>query len=337
VSDGLPLRPGEEAWDYYLELCGGTGVSRGVAAATDTAVFGDTRFHRPDPQKLRLEATTYDTSDEWTAVAARANGQGVSLYALTAARQSFEARLDGEAKLSAVSRSAAAANQLEALFLVAAETGAEAIEGSEDLERRLRGALDALDRYYLLSFEPPSPADGRVHQIRVAVARPGLAVRHRQSYAIKSEDQRLSDRLLAEVLYGTGVNDLGLRLAAPPAARAGTPPPAAREGALRMRLLVPLRSLTLFPAEGTRRGLLTAFLVARDAGGRTTPVRQAAVPIAVPDADLAAALGRDFVYEVAFDLPAGRYVVGAAIRDEATGATAYVSENFVHRPPTDGR
>jgi VWFA-related protein len=331
LSDGLPLRPGEEAWDYYLELCGGTGAARGVQV-TDPALFGEARFHRPDPQKLRLESATFDTSDEWTALAARANGQGVSLFALTAGRQSFEFQLDSETRMSGVSRGDAALNQRDALFLLASETGAFAIEGSEDLANRLHEALATLDRYYLLSFEPPAPGDGRMHQLRVEVARPGVAVRHRRSYAIKSEERRVSDRLLAQVLYGIGANDLGLRLAAAPAPGAGVAPPPGREGALRIRLLVPLRGLTLFPAEGARRGLLTAFLVARDGAGKTTPVRQTTVPIAVPEGDLEAALGRDFVYEVAFDLPPGRYMVGAAVRDEASGTTAYVRQDLQHHP-----
>jgi VWFA-related protein len=332
VSNGVPLRPGEEAWDTYLELCGGGGASRGAVGAIDTSTFGQAQGHRPNPQKLRLEALTFDTSARWEALAARANGQGVSLYSLVpggpaAQTGPIDSNLHGP---SVITLAGNAANQADAIFFLSAETGGKVLYNGAALEESLAAMAGDLGRYYLLGYPAPDPESPRIHQLRVEVNRPGVTLRHRRSYALKSREQQATDRLLTRLYHGVGDNPLGLGLALAAAPAPAAEPASAREShpGETVRLRVPLRKLTLLNENGTARGAIMVYLVSRDEAGRVTPVRRRAIPLSVPAAEGAAAPDRDFVYEVAIPLSKGRNDVAVAVRDELSGEIAFLRETF---------
>ncbi|MGE5233845.1 MAG: VWA domain-containing protein [Acidobacteriota bacterium] len=307
VSDGVPLQPGVEAWDYYLELCGGEGLARGVEGARDTSTFGAVRFHRPDPQKLRFEASSYDTGREWARLAALANARGVALYSLlTGDRQAAGRSITQPTSESVATRSGAVEDRRNALSFVAHETGGEVLEGAGSGTRAAERLVGDLGGYYLLSFSPRAANDDRIHPLSVEVQRPGLRVRHRQSYIARSVERRVRDRLLTELFFGGGENPLAVRLHVEPA----------RDGFARLQVRVPLKSLALIGTESGRHGLFRVYVVARDALGDATPVRRTIIPVTVPAADLPAGLERDFVEEILIALRTRKQHVAVAVVDE---------------------
>jgi VWFA-related protein len=62
------------------------------------------------------------------------------------------------------------------------ETGGHAIVNTNELEAGLARVASDGRIYYLLTYTSPAPADGRFHEIRVKVKRPGLRVRARSGY-----------------------------------------------------------------------------------------------------------------------------------------------------------
>jgi len=328
VSDGIPLRPGEEAYDTFLELCGGSGAASGISGAKDVAALSSSeQAVRPDPEKLRLEALTYDTSKEWEALAARASGQGVSLYTLvpggpTPLSSSIRTDATGNGP-SALVQGGIAANQLDAVFFMATETGGRLIYNGADLEKDL-GDVAQDQSFYLLGYPAPNPGDGHIRRLRVELTRPGLRVRHRRSYALKTDDQEASDQLLTRLYYRVGENPLGLELA-PQAPRREDAPRTAR-----LRVTVPLRDVMLVSGGGadTRllQGMITVYLVSRDAEGNASPVRRRTVPLHFPATDSASLRQRTFHYEVAMPLPKGHNDVAVAVRDELTGELSFADQ-----------
>ncbi len=84
----------------------------------------------------------------------------------------------------------ALSDTLDTLHVLADETDGRAIVNSNDLDRGLRQIVRDSSAYYLLGYTSSvAPADGKFHEIKVRVKRPGLEVRARKGYwAYTAED-----------------------------------------------------------------------------------------------------------------------------------------------------
>jgi VWFA-related protein len=78
----------------------------------------------------------------------------------------------------------------DTLFTLAAETDGRAIVNRNDLDAGLRQIVRDSSAYYLLGYNSTeSPTDGKFHEIKVRVKRPGVQVRARKGYwAYTAED-----------------------------------------------------------------------------------------------------------------------------------------------------
>lgn len=78
----------------------------------------------------------------------------------------------------------------DSLRILADETDGRAIINQNDLSRGLRQVVRDTSVYYLLGYNSSrAPQDGKFHEIRVRVNRPGVQVRHRKGYwALTAEE-----------------------------------------------------------------------------------------------------------------------------------------------------
>ena len=75
------------------------------------------------------------------------------------------------------------AETLDTLHVLADETDGRAIVNSNDLDAGLRQAIRDSSVYYLLGYNSTAaPTDGKFHEIKVRVKRPGIQVRARKGY-----------------------------------------------------------------------------------------------------------------------------------------------------------
>ena len=65
---------------------------------------------------------------------------------------------------------------------IAEQTGGAASINEADLAPAIAQAIADLDQYFVLSFTPAGPADGRFHPVQVRVKRPGAQARSRSGY-----------------------------------------------------------------------------------------------------------------------------------------------------------
>ena len=96
------------------------------------------------------------------AIVYAANRSGVALYALDPNPEVA----DNEAMLRSI----------------AEQTGGAASINDADLSPAVAQAVDELDHYFVLTFAPSGPADGRFHPVQVRVKRPGARARSRSGY-----------------------------------------------------------------------------------------------------------------------------------------------------------
>jgi len=75
-----------------------------------------------------------------------------------------------------------AADDEAMLRSIAEQTGGAASINDADLAPAIARAVADLDHYFVLSFPPSGPADGRFHQVQVTVKRPGAQARSRSGY-----------------------------------------------------------------------------------------------------------------------------------------------------------
>ena len=78
---------------------------------------------------------------------------------------------------------------LDTLRELADNTDGRAIVNRNDLAAGMRQIIRDSSAYYLVGYTTQAPSDGKFHQIRVRVKRPGVQVRHRQGFwAYTAED-----------------------------------------------------------------------------------------------------------------------------------------------------
>jgi hypothetical protein len=127
-------------------------------------------------------------------------------------------------------------------------------------------------------------------------------------------------RTLAALLYGVEDNPLEVQLEA-------QAPVAGDKGlyTVPLRLRIPLFKLGILNQEATFTGSLRLFIATRASGGAISPVRQVAVPIRIPRAEVLRAMGQFFLYSLTLQLAPGEQRVAVAVRDELAAATSYLA------------
>jgi VWFA-related protein len=320
VSDGIPARPGAEAWDYAQELCSGTGVAEGLPGANARYTREVDIYSHPHHT---LDTTRLDTSLTWERLTARANAANVTIYTF----QGGTGRASGvSAELATTLQSPTVAANLQAnlqetLWLLADRTGGRASFAGSDIGLDMQRTLRELRGYYMISYAMPPTSRAAVRRVRVEVDRPNVEIRHRKLYQPRSPHDRVAQHLLGQLLYGAeaGHDSLALELVgAPQAATGGVK--------ARFHVRVPLASLTLVERGDTRDGLFTVF-IAHASADRASAVRSASVPVHLP-ASAPGAPPADFTWGVDMTLPPGRPRLAVAIHDELSGETAFVIREF---------
>jgi VWFA-related protein len=335
VTDGLPLTPGEELYEAFYQMCGGGAAHSGVDMG-DVPVFDKTG----SPEQVYLAPiTTLDAQKNSIAksldtLTEHANANRVAFYTLQAtgaaalAASSAGADLDeGLMRLPSIA-STQTQNYQNSLSLLAANTGGKATFDANDLSGDLGKVWSDLSSYYSLGFSPAHRADGHDHRIEVKVKRADLRVRHLQSYRDKPLVERTVDRTLAALLYGVEDNPLEVQLEV-------QEPVAGDKGlfTVPLRLRIPLFKLGILNQEETFTGSLRLFVATQGSGGAMGPIRQVAVPIRIPRAEVLRAMGQFFVYNLTLQLAPGEQRVAVAVRDELAAATSYLARGVTVAAP----
>ena len=350
VSDGIPLTPGEEVFQFLAELCR-------EGTAIDLEGGFSPNLHRALPKPIRelpeqpgngssiinnslehmatyqgasqapLDAQGYSVARELEALAAHANANRVTLYALqasgaqgTAAAEAGSGPGDRLFRFPSVS-SVLRAGLRDSLQLLADETGGRAILDANDLGPDLSRMREDFSTLYSLGISPAPGGNGREHKLAVQVKRPGLQLRYRRSYRDKPALERAADRTLAALYYGIEENPLEIttEIGAQVPAESG-------QYAVPLRLRIPLFKLTILKQDDAiYQGSLRLMIVVRDEQGGVSALRQVEVPLRIPRKEVLNAMGQYYVYTLTLNLKPGLQHVALAVRDDTGATTSYLS------------
>ena len=359
VSDGLPVTPGEEVFQFLAEICGGGSGTGGIGRQAVVNIpntiedpRNDDGSGRPKPSddhvkldpmtvydarllgpgayqaasQAPLDTQSYNLAKQLEALVAHANAQRVTLYALQASGLATFSGSDADSgpadrltQFPSIETAARTSNQ-SSLTALASGTGGRAILDVNDFGLDLARMREDLTTYYSLGYSPSHSGDGKEHRIVVRVKRSGVRLRYRESYRDKPVMERAVDRTLAALFYGLEDNPLKIELEV-----GDQIPGLGGSVAVPVRLKIPLFKVAVLDGEENYEGSLRLLVATRSADGRMAPVRQFPVPIHIPRKEVLTALGQYYVYTLTLQLAPGEQRVAVGIRDDVAATSSYLS------------
>ena len=186
-----------------------------------------------------------------------------------------------------------------------------AVEARAGVADAVARVVRDLEGAYSLSFAAPSQGDGAMHRLAVKVRRGGASARARAAFRDLKDDERMSQRPLAALLFGVADNPLAIQLST-------TTEPNPKEGTQLVTVLVsiPLGNLAFAPKTVSHECDLALWLAARDGDGHVTRAPKTKFPVSVPNDRLLSALTQTagYAFRVPFKAGAGTFAV--TVRDE---------------------
>ncbi len=297
VSDGLPIRPGEDMY-YVLQ----------------------DKFKE---QVSLLESQEFDASRKFQELAADANANRVTFYTIDAAglRAASSADVESSSPGVAFIDTVTTGNVQAPLQMLAESTGGMAILNTNNVGPSLDRVATDFDTYYSLGYTPSHAGDGRYHKIDVKLktGQKGMTLRHRDGYRDKTTEARMGDGVMSSLLFGYEQNPLDVALEI----GAATP---RDDGNFLVPVTVkmPIGKLALVPNGSGQSARIKIYVAVMDTKGGTTPVQEASVPITVPNDKVEAAQKQFYSYELKLLMPAGEQRLGVAVRDEVASAVSFI-------------
>jgi len=303
VSDGLPMTPGQDLF-WAVE-------------------------RRFDDISILSQAHQFNSSRKFQELAAQANAGRVTFYTIDAtglqgyvSGQAEEGRTSHTDSMNTFIDSVAIGNLQASIRTLAERTGGRAVVNANDIGLGMSRIAQDLHTYYSLGFNSAHGEDARYHRLEVRLKdRPrGYTVRHREGYRGKPVATAMVEGTVSALRYRYESNPLGIALEAQPGS-----PHDEENFSVPLLVRIPLKEIVFLPHEKIHRARVRVFFSVMDDSGRTSEVRQAAVPIEVPAEDLGEALEKFYTYEARLLMRPGNHAVAVGVRDEIGATSSFVT------------
>ncbi len=304
LSDGLPMRPGEDLF-YALQ-------------------------HKYGHSSVLSQIHEFDLSREFRMLASQASSNRVAFYTIDAAglrpptSVSIGRMSPSAPGLDTYVDSVYFSNLQGTLRYLADRTGGLAIINTNDVAPGLKRMASDFENYYSLGYSPAHNGDGRFHKIQVKLERKNLKVRHREGYRDRPMSTRMSNATMSQLRYGFAANPLGVGL------RFGQSSPHENDRfVVPIMIDIPLNKVVLIPRADFYEGKVMLYVAAMDADGGIADVQEIGVPIHIPADRIEAARGQDFRYQTQLLMRGGGHRVAVGVRDELGSGSSFVSEGLL--------
>ena len=298
VSNGLPMTP---AIDLFYEL------SR---ASLDYSVLN--RMHE------------FDRSRHFRQLAATANAQDVTFYAIDASGLQITGM--GAAEYSyaqdPLSASVGQHNLTDSLRYLADETGGIAIINTNDVGPKLERITQDMFTYYSIGYPLQASGKDKVHKVKVTLrddsAFKGYEVRYRSRFVEKSLETRVQDTVVSSLVFEVDNNPRQIEV------ETGTPSTASeKRWLLPAHISFPIRKVALLPDGEDYVGRIVMFVAVRGTDGKQSDLVRQEHEIRVPTADYEQAQRQRWGIDTQLLLESGRYKISVALLDPLTRQDSY--------------
>jgi VWFA-related protein len=298
VSNGLPMTPGI---DLFYE------ASRVL-----------------DDPSLITRMMEYDRSRTYRQLAATANSQDVTFYAIDASGLSVVGMGSAEYATSRdpMVSSIGINNYIDSLRYLADETGGIAIYNTNDIAPRLDFIAQDMYTYYSIGYPLRASGQDKVHRVRVKLrddpAFSDCELRYRPRFVEKSLETKVQDRVVSSLVFEIDENPMGLEI------ETGTPAPASeKRWLLPAHLSFPLSNVALLPEGKDLVARIVFFVAARDDDGKKSDLVRQTHEIRVPADRYEEVRHTRYGIDTTLLMESGRYKISMALLDPLTRQVSY--------------
>ena len=220
------------------------------------------------------------------------------------------------------------------LDYLAKATGGIYFKDNNDLGAGLRQVVDQQFSYYVLSYAtPPKKPDGRFYRLRVKVSRPGVRVTHRKGfYAPKerlSPEEQKKKEMLEAMRAPTDLREIPLQVSHHTSRLDGD--------TYRLEIVTRLgfEDLPFLVEEGKRINRINLAVVAFDGEEKYVGGDEKAWNFKLGDSSYQALLKSGLTSKVVLEVPAGRYQVKVAARENLNAGLGSLRRTVEVPLPTD--
>lgn len=307
TSEGFPMQPGREMF-YFIE---------DMAREKGWQNVGSTM----------LEGMTFDGTSLIQSVAKTANANGITMYTVHAAGLTGGTEMSAEhaRPISTSVSQAALTNTTESMQLMAEMTGGLASVQTNNFGAafdRIRGDLES---YYSLGYRAGTERVDRQRYLTVKVKNRDYRVRARQTFVEKSMYAEMNDRVVANLLYRSKENDLGIL------ARVGTPIPT-EDGYFRVPVdvQIPMQALTLLPqGESDYVGGFDIYVVVANKDNDLSDVARKSHQVRVAPDQYKQLSGKFYTYTLDLLMEKGLNKISLGVVDQISNTSGFAREQII--------
>jgi VWFA-related protein len=304
TTEGFQIQPGREAFTLIDEVAREKGWQ----------------------SSSMLEAMGFNDNALIESIAKTANANGITIYpihagGLSAGNEGMTA--DNQQATSYNVTSAAASNTTESLQLMAEMTGGVATARTNNFAGAFKNIVRDLDSYYSLGYRAGTERVDRQRELEVRVKNRNLQVRNRQTFVEKSTFQEMSDRVIANLLYKTKANDLGIRV------KVDSPVPANDLFRVPVEVHIPIDSLTLLQQGEAYMGGFSLYVVVGNKDGDMSDVSRKSHQITIPVTDFAKAKGKYYTYTLDLMCERGLNKISVGVVDDVSNTSGFDKQQVI--------
>ncbi|MCU1228918.1 MAG: hypothetical protein JWO97_1802 [Acidobacteria bacterium] len=309
ASEGFPIQPGREMFEYLEEL------QRERSGWGQGSTF--------------IEGMHFDASDLIRSIGRAANANDITMYAIHAgglAAGSESGSAENAAPTSFAVSQAALSNSTESLRMLADMTGGLASVQTNNFANAFVRIQRDLDSYYSLGYRAGTERVDRQRSLQVRVKNKAYTARARQTFVEKSPVAEMSDRVIANLLYRTKANDMQILM------KISTPRATEDRDfySVPIELQIPMEKLTLIPqGETAYAGGFTVYVAVANKDGDMSDVQRKSHQIHVDAADMKSLGGKHYTYTLDLLMERGLNKVSVGVIDDVSNETGFARDQII--------
>jgi len=207
--------------------------------------------------------------------------------------------------------------------MLAEMTGGTSTTNSNNFKGAFNNIMRDLDAYYSLGYRAGTERVDRQRSLEVRVKNRNYIVRSRQSFVEKSTFAEMSDRVIANLLYRSKANDLGIRV------KIDQPVPSEDLFKVPVEIQIPMENLTLLPQGESFLGGFTVYVAVANKDNDMSDVAQKQQQIRVPQADMAKIKGKYYTYVLDLLMERGVNRVSIGVVDDVANVTGFDRQQVI--------